>query len=768
MKPRFRNILIVTLILLFTGLKSYSQDKIGLVLSGGGATGLAHIGVLKALEENGIQIDYITGTSSGALVGALYAAGFSPEEIESYVLSPEFQLITKGKNTTNQRFLIREEEDNASLIDLEFSANTPLKNSLPTNFISSSFLDFEMFRMLGLASAEANEDFDSLFIPYRCVSSDITNKKSVVFSKGNLNEVVRTSITFPFYLNPIKINNQLLFDGGLYNNFPADIMYHEFNPDYIIGSNVSTNASPPNEDDLIGQVINMLVFHSDFTLPCETGIIIEPKSTVTTFDFENVQQAIKSGYESTIEKIDSIKSNLTVTSTQEIIKKRREEYRKKLTKIYITKIQTQSLKNDKKVSYAEKSLMNSKKETYLTLNQFEKRYFRLYNAQQIDFIYPTINKIKDSTYAIQLKIKKSKDFKLQVGGHFSSRSVNTGYLGITYKQLSKTATSIKAESYFGKFYGSIRTIGAIDIPSRYPITLSAYFVMNRWDYFRNFSTFFEKVKPSFLVQNELYYGLKIEHPIGNNQKSTLDFRIFSLEDDYYQSLNFANSDTTDKTYFYGSSIRWEFLRTSLNRKQFASSGNMFSFKVKYINGKEHFIRGSKTSSTDKEHFSNHNWISLNLNIQSFVIDNPKFHLGFQVNSVVNTQSLFYNYTSSLLAMSSFSPIPDVETFFLPEYRSPQHIGAGLNVIFSIKKKVDFRIDGFYYQPFVNLTKNEETGEFGYSKPFKGNEFLTSTSLIYHSYFGPLRATLNYFPQQTTPLSFQISFGYVLFNERAIR
>ena len=200
MKPRFRNILIVTLILLFTGLKSYSQDKIGLVLSGGGATGLAHIGVLKALEENGIKIDYITGTSSGALVGALYAAGFSPEEIESYVLSPEFQLITKGENTTNQRFLIREEEDNASLIDLEFSANTPLKNSLPTNFISSSFLDFEMFRMLGLASAEANEDFDSLFIPYRCVSSDITNKRSVIFSKGNLNEVVRTSITFPFYI----------------------------------------------------------------------------------------------------------------------------------------------------------------------------------------------------------------------------------------------------------------------------------------------------------------------------------------------------------------------------------------------------------------------------------------------------------------------------------------------------------------------------------------------------------------------------------------
>lgn len=768
MKPRFRNIFIVPLIILITSLKAYSQQKVGLVLSGGGATGLAHIGVLKALEENGIKIDYITGTSSGALVGALYAAGFSPQEIEAYVLSPEFQLITKGKNTTNQRFLIREEEENASLIDLEFSAKTPLINSLPTSLISSSYLDFEMFRMLGLASAEANDDFDSLFIPFRCISSDITSKKSVVFSKGNLNEAVRTSITFPFYLNPIKINDQLLFDGGLYNNFPADIMYYEFNPDYIIGSNVSGNASPPHEDDLIGQVINMLVFQSTFNLPCETGIIIEPKSTVTTFDFENVQQAINAGYLSTIEKINTIKSNISQLYTLEEIQKNRGLYRENLTQIYITKIETQSFDKNKKVSYAEKSLINPKKENYLTLNQFEKRYFRLYNSQQIEFIYPTISKIQDSLYSVKLKIKKSKDFKLQVGGHFSSRSVNTGYLGLTFKQLSKTATSIKAESYFGKFYGSLRTIGSIDIPSRYPITFSGYFVLNRWDYFRNFSTFFEKVKPSFLVQNELYYGVQIEHPIGNNQKSTLDFRFFSLEDDYYQSLNFANTDTTDKTYFYGSSIRWEFLKTSLNRKQFASSGSMISFKAKYINGKEHFIRGSKNLSYDKEYFADHNWMSLNLNIQSFFIDQPRFHLGFQFNSVFNTQSLFYNYTSSLLAMSSFSPIPDVETFFLPEYRSPQHIGTGLNIIFSVKKKVDFRLDAFYYQPFVNLTKKDDTGEFGYSKPFKGKEFLTSTSIIYHSYFGPLRATLNYFPDQLTPLSFQVSFGYVLFNERAIR
>ena len=100
---------------------SHAQQRIGLVLSGGGATGLAHIGVIKALEERGIPIDYITGTSAGALVGSMYAAGYSPDEIEAYVLSDDFQLMTKGRLKTSQRFLYKENDLDASLINFSFS-----------------------------------------------------------------------------------------------------------------------------------------------------------------------------------------------------------------------------------------------------------------------------------------------------------------------------------------------------------------------------------------------------------------------------------------------------------------------------------------------------------------------------------------------------------------------------------------------------------------------------------------------------------------------
>jgi NTE family protein len=390
----------------------------------------------------------------------------------------------------------------------------------------------------------------------------------------------------------------------------------------------------------------------------------------------------------------------------------------------------------------------------------------LYATPQIDFIYPTVQKKKDSTFNLSLDVRKSKELRLDVGGHFSSRPVNTGYIGLTYRSIGKTASSIQASSYFGKFYGSAKLNYTFEIPSTYPISASAYFVMNRWDYFRSFATFFEDVQPSFLVQNEMYYGVKFNHPIGNNSKSSFDYRMFNLYDDYYQTENFTNKDTSDITEFDGSSLSWEFIQNSLNRKQFASSGHYFMFKARYVAGKETSMPGSTSVSNDTT-MKNHSWISFKTEFQSYLISNRFFHLGLHGRGVFNSQSLFTNYTASLLAMSSFSPIPDAETFFLPEYRSPQHLGAGLNFIFSPTSKIDIRLDGYFYQPFVILVKNAD-GSPSYSKPFKGDTYMASASAILHTFLGPIRATLNYFPKQVTPLYFQVSYGYVLFNERAIR
>ncbi len=762
-KEKSLNRYILLLVCLFSICFSTHSQKVGLVLSGGGATGFAHIGVIKALEENNIPIDYITGTSSGALIGALYAIGYSPKEIETYVLSPRFQLLVRGDLEEQHRFFYNQDEINGDLIKISFAADSIYQRFFPTKFVNSTYLDYEMMRIFGTAGESVNGDFSKLMVPFNCVASDITHKKSILFSQGKLNQVVRASITFPFFIHPIKIDNTLLFDGGLYNNFPADIMNSSFHPDYIIGSNVSSNYKAAEENDVISQVINMMVSHTNFNLPTKNGVLIQPKTDVTTFEFKEIAKAIEAGYLSTLSMLDSIKIQVNRRTTQNEIDLNRENFKSKITPLKISSISTNSgdLKSD---YFIQKSILPNNKT--IDSSDFSRNYFRLTTNPAINFSYPILQLKKDSTYHLDLLARKSKEIELEVGGLFSSRSVNTGYIGVSYSALKNQLLRIKMNSYFGKFYGSLKLSTEYQIPTRVPFTISGYYVMNRWDYFRSFASFFEEVKPSFLVQNEIYQGFSLKHPIGNHAKSTYDLRFFKTTDEYYQTENFTNKDTTDFTAFKGINVRWNIEYNTLNRKQYANKGKLFSLKVKYVNGLEDSESGS-TSIVKYSLKKNHSWISIQPEFQWYFFQKSRFNLGLHLKSTLSSQTLFSNYTASVLSLNDFSPFPDCQTIFLPEYRSPQFVGIGTNIVFSIYKSVDFRFDGYLYQPFKELTKtNLLMGD--YDKPSYFTEYLISTSFIYHSPIGPIRLASNYFPKQKNPVFIQFSYGYLLFNERAIR
>ena len=741
------------------------QQKIGLVLSGGGASGLAHVGVLKALEEHQIPIDYITGTSAGALIGSMYACGYSPEQIEAFVLSDEFLLMSSGQLSSEKRFLFREPDANASMISFSVSKDSIMRKSIPLNVITPSFLDFEMLKNLGHTGATVGKDFDSLFVPFRCVAADVVNKKSVIFSNGNLNEAVRASMTYPLYINPIRINDILYFDGGLYNNFPSDVMYTEFDADYLIGSNVSGNAKVPDERDMFGVLRSMMTTPTNFNLPCDEGLIIRPQTDVGTFEFERVKEVIDSGYRAALGQMDSLLYFIERRVSKEELSLKRKRFRTQMSELKVSEVHTE-IKNNIKIPFSYRSMIRSKKDEILDLEKIERRFFRLNAAPQIEYLYPNLTLKSDSSYRLDLKMKKAKEFKIDVGGHFSSRPVNTGYFGLTFQDVGRIASSFHAESYFGKFYGSVKADINVDLPVVLPISLSGYFVMNRWDYFQSFATFFEDVRPSFLIQNEMYGGINVKIPVTNNANSILDFRFFTLEDDYYQTDNFTNTDTSDFTLFSGYSVSWEFHQNSLNRKQFANQGSMFRFKTRYVDGEETSIPGSTSLLIDTV-YKAHSWFSFQAEFQSYFLNRDLFHLGFHLKSVISTQSLFTNYTATLLSIPYFDLIPDMGTIFLPEYRSPQYIGGGFNFVFSLRKKIDFRIDAYVYQPILKLVKSQN-GSFQYGDAFKGSTFLGSSSIIYHSIVGPIRATLNFFPQQKSPFAFQVSYGYVIFNDKAIR
>lgn len=218
---------------------SFAQ-KVGVVLSGGGAKGLAHIGVLKALEENNIPIDYVTGTSMGGVVGAMYAAGYSPQEMEYIALSTDFQDWVSGKYDSDYSYYFQKKPLNPSFIKAKLQIDTGFNVKFRSNLINDVPLNFALIELLAQASANAKNNFDHLFIPYRCIVSDILSQKTIPVKSGNLVEAVRGTFTVPLVYRPIKVNGKYVFDGGLYDNFPVDVMKKDFHPDVIIGSNVSS------------------------------------------------------------------------------------------------------------------------------------------------------------------------------------------------------------------------------------------------------------------------------------------------------------------------------------------------------------------------------------------------------------------------------------------------------------------------------------------------------------------------------------------------
>ena len=165
--------------LLFTIATASAKQSVGLVLSGGGAKGIAHIGVIKALEDNDIPIDYITGTSMGAIVGGMYAAGYTTDEMMQLLQSKEFTKWSTGQVDEKLTYFFFKDEPRPAMFNFAISPRDSTKTSsiLPTSVISPLPMNFAFMELFSGYTAQCDGDFDKLFVPFRCVASDVYSKK---------------------------------------------------------------------------------------------------------------------------------------------------------------------------------------------------------------------------------------------------------------------------------------------------------------------------------------------------------------------------------------------------------------------------------------------------------------------------------------------------------------------------------------------------------------------------------------------------------------
>ncbi|MCI5059008.1 MAG: patatin-like phospholipase family protein [Flavobacteriales bacterium] len=763
------NKLILAFLLLFS-ISGYCQ-KVGVVLSGGGAKGIAHVGFLKALEENNVPIDFIAGTSAGALVGGLYACGYSPDQLKMLLTSEEFKNMALGKIEEDFMYYFKKSELDASWGSFKLSSTTKLAESLPTNIINPVALDFQSMEMMAGAEVASNYNFDSLYIPFRCVASDIAKSQPIIFKSGRISDAVRASASYPFYLKPIKVNGKVLMDGGLYNNFPADVMYEDFFPDVILGCRVASNAREPNEDDILLQIENMLMNETDFSVICENGVLVEPDiGDLGIFDFDRAYEAYSSGYMATYEKLKEIKRSVPFEISPEERAKKRGQFNAKKPELIFENFEIEGLKKSQ-ANYIKQSL-KTKNDT-INVKRLKKPYFRLFADDKISFIYPTaIYNPKSEYFDLKLRVKKERDIIIGVGGNFSSRPINTAFISAKYNYLDNIAVSLMANSYFGKLYGSTQVRARIDFPIDIPFFIEPEFTLNRWDYFKSKATFFEDVKPSFLVQYENFGGIKIGVPLQSKGKIKLGYNFGELRDSYYQTKNFISTDTTDKTTFTINSPFLYYERSTLNKKQYADKGTYLKISLRGVLGEEFHEPGS-TSDFNRNYSKFHEWVKFQVTYDNYYKKKGIFRLGLYLDGVFSTQNPFNNYTASILQAPAFSPIPESKTLFLETFRAYKYAAVGHKLLIHAFNSFDVRLEGYLFQPYRTINKTEDNlVEMG--DPFEQRFTMAMAALVYKSPLGPLSFSTNYYhniPEvvqgDRTPLTFLFHFGYILFNKRAL-
>ncbi len=303
--------LIIFVLLMAQGVPAYAGEdqerpKIGLALSGGGARGGAHVGVLKALEELNVPIDYIAGTSMGAIIGGIYAAGYSADEIEQVLREMDWTAAMSDRPPRREQTMRKKDLDAQFLIPYRIGFNKG-GVQLPLGMIEGQHLDQVLHRIL--LPAQEVSDFDQLPIPFRAVATDLVTGEEVVLSGGSLTDALRASMSVPGAFAPVQLDGRKLVDGGMANNLPISVV-RAMGADIVIAVDISTPLLSGEQltsvvkvaEQLTGFLTRKNTEEQIASLGSDDILLIPELEGVGAADFENADEIVQKGLESAMSR----------------------------------------------------------------------------------------------------------------------------------------------------------------------------------------------------------------------------------------------------------------------------------------------------------------------------------------------------------------------------------------------------------------------------------------------------------------------------------
>ncbi|PTM10690.1 MAG: patatin [Bacteroidetes bacterium] len=402
--------------------------KVGLVLSGGGAKGLAHIGALKAIDSLGVKIDYVAGTSMGAIVGGLYASGYTGKQIDSIFKSVNFDELINDNLPRNAKTFYERDNSEKYAITLPFNN---FKVQIPSA-ISRGQNVFNLFSKLMLHVSDI-EDFEDLPIPFFCIATNIETGEPVILNSGSLPQAIAASGALPSVFQPVIINNQILIDGGVVNNYPIDELRAK-GMNLIIGVDVQDGLvertqliSAPN---ILLQISNFRTINVMKDKAKKTDIYIKPDiKNYNVVSFQYGKQIIENGRLATINKEDALK---TVVSNQS------KSVSKKVKTTLADSITIKNISINGKEKYTRSYVLGKlkiKPNETISYDHFSKGINNIVATHNFDsFLYDFTPNKDGYDLIVNLKESTNKTY-LKFGVHYDNLYKSAALINVTQKQI---------------------------------------------------------------------------------------------------------------------------------------------------------------------------------------------------------------------------------------------------------------------------------------------------------------------------------------------
>lgn len=752
------------------------RPTVGLVLSGGGAKGIAHIGVIKALEEAGIPVDYVAGTSMGAIVGSLYSCGWSPERMLDMVTSRQFSYWSTGTiDPAYVSYFSRPEptpqwvQVNLSLRDTVPSSSLPgiASQIIPSNLISPIPMNMEFLSLYSPYTLQCRENFDNLFVPFRCVTSDVYHKHKIVCSSGSLGDAVRASMSFPMVFKPIKMNGVLVYDGGIYDNFPVDVMRKDFNPDFMIGVSVASADTPPIEGDIYSQLEDMIIQNNDYSLPAGWGVKIQvPVLSFGVLDFGKAREIYDIGYRTGRAMVDSIRSRIpTAVVPPESVEARRRAFAAATPEVTFDSVAVTG------ATPAQSRLLRHLFQPWpgrpVDMTQVREAYFQAVTSGKLSDLLPQArfgHGGKDNTLLLEATVKNR--WKVGVGGWISSSTNSQLYLSFGYRTLSYRSLSLDLDGWLGQSYWAGMLSAAISLPSHVPSTLLAQVVVSRQKYYDTELLFYESSTPSFISDFQAFGRLNYIRQFGMRGRGYVSLGYGRLSDSYYPTnLTDFSRVSRDRTTYDVTALRAGYERNTLDDPLYPWHGSRFRSDLLLTYEHSRFYPEGVSEPSLKAH--NTPSASLELSYMNYFPLHRRFTFGVAAQGLATLRKMSESYTATLIHAPAFAPTPSTRNYFNIAFRSDNYVAAGLIPVWNSVGNLQLRGDFYAYMPVRNISPTADGGakRDGWCRHVR---FIGEIAGVYDFSFASLSLYVNYLSYPARNWNVGINFGLYFQAPRLLR